>query len=98
MFPLVLVLVFFKGTGGDATIVVHDLNRILRTAPYVGMTRARVIELLGEPDTVDTNPVRGMPEVDSQLVYRLRRGVGNLECAFQVGNGRVLLVYVRRPQ
>ena len=68
-------------------------HRIFSNIPFKEMTKARVLDLLGDPKTISDYGQPGAPDPDSPLVYRFGTGRGGVQYTLCFKNGRVQEVH-----
>ncbi len=64
-------------------------RRIFTKYEFVGKSRAHVLDLLGDPQSISSYGVSAQPQPDAPLVYRFDSGFGGWEYTLNFTNGVV---------
>ena len=66
--------------------------RLFRTFNFVGLTRERVLAILGDPKTISDYGIAAAPTPDSPLTYRFDSGLGGWDYVIEFRRGIVTTV------
>ena len=78
-----------KASSGKATTAAH---RIFNKVTFIGLTRERVLAILGDPKTISDYGVAPTAAPDSPLDYRFDTGFGGWDYLVEFRNGIVITV------
>jgi len=78
-----------KASSGEATTAAH---RLFNKITFKGLTRKRVLAILGDPKTISDYGIAAAPTPDSPLNYRFDTGFGGWDYVIEFRHGIVTAV------